>query len=57
MGWAVLEMHITTYATHPRVERNRNSILTPVNSLILIHPKRWHAYGGEYGTFSAVFSD
>jgi hypothetical protein len=35
----------------------RNSIFTPINSTISIHPKQWYAYGGEHGTFNAVFSD
>jgi hypothetical protein len=33
------------------------SIFTPINSTSSIHPKRWNAYGGEHGTFNAVFSD
>jgi hypothetical protein len=50
-----MEMHITAHAAYPRVERN--SIFTQVNSIILIHHKRWYAYGDEHGTFNAVFSD
>jgi hypothetical protein len=29
---------------------NGNSIFTPVDSTILIHLKRWFAYGDEHGT-------
>jgi hypothetical protein len=49
-----MERHITAHAAYPQVERK---IFTPINSTILIHPKRWYAYYGEHGTFSAEFSD
>jgi hypothetical protein len=46
-----MKMHITAHAGLPRVERNS------INSTILIHPKRRYAYGGEHGTFNAIFSN
>jgi hypothetical protein len=47
-------MYITAHAALLKVECN--SIFTPINSTIRIHPKQWYVYGGEHGTFNAVFS-
>jgi hypothetical protein len=49
-----MDMHITAHAAKPQVERNLT--FTPLTSTIL-NSKRWYKYGGEHGTFNAVFLD
>jgi hypothetical protein len=50
-----MAIHITVHAPKPQVERN--PIFTTMNSIILIHSKRWYAYDGKHGILNVVFSD
>jgi hypothetical protein len=36
------------YCPRRLARAERNSIFTPINSTISIHPKRWYAYGGKH---------
>jgi hypothetical protein len=45
------------YILLPTLRIERNSKFSPVKSALLIRSKRLYPYGGEYGTFKAVFSE